>query len=154
MTKEISLIVNGSERTVQVEDHWTLLDLLHDALELRGTKDGCGEGVCGTCTVLVNGRAVRACLTLAVHARGAEVISIEGLAHNGELHRVQTAFLESGAVQCGYCTPGIIMMTTALLMENSKPTRSEVREALAGNLCRCSGYTKIVDAVMTASGSE
>ncbi len=152
MNQEISLVVNGTSHTVRVGDHWTLLDLLHDALDLRGTKDGCGEGVCGACTVLVNDRAVRACLTLAAHVQGAEVVTIEGLARDDELDPVQRTFLELGAVQCGYCTPGVIMMAKALLGENPRPTREEVREALAGNLCRCSGYTKIIDAVMAASG--
>ena len=154
MNQEISLVVNGTSHTVRVGDHWTLLDLLHDALDLRGTKDGCGEGVCGTCTVLVNDRAVRACLTLAAHVQGAGVVTIEGLARDGELDPVQRTFLELGAVQCGYCTPGMIMMSKALLGENPRPTRQEVREALAGNLCRCSGYTKIIDAVMAASGAD
>ncbi|MEE9198349.1 MAG: (2Fe-2S)-binding protein [Dehalococcoidia bacterium] len=154
MMLELSLVINGEARTVRVEEHWTLLDLLRDGLDLQGTKDSCGEGVCGACTVLLNGRAVRACLTLAAHARDREVVTIEGLARNGQLDRVQRAFLESGAVQCGYCTPGMIIMTTALLMDNPRPSREEVREALAGNLCRCSGYTKIVDAVIAASGGE
>lgn len=154
MTQEISLVVNGTSHTVKVEDHWTLLDLLHDALDLRGTKDGCGEGVCGACTVLVNGRAVRACLTLLAYVQGAEVVTIEGLARDDELDPVQRTFLELGAVQCGYCTPGMIMMVKALLGENPNPTRDEVREALAGNLCRCSGYTKIIDAVMAARGAD
>ncbi len=154
MNQEINLVVNGTSHAVRVGDHWTLLDLLHDALDLRGTKDGCGEGVCGTCTVLVNDRAVRACLTLAAHVQGAEVVTIEGLARDGELDRVQRTFLELGAVQCGYCTPGMIMMSKALLGENPRPTRQEVREALAGNLCRCSGYTKIIDAVMAARGAD
>ena len=154
MNQEISLVVNGSSHTVRVGDHWTLLDLLHDALDLRGTKDGCGEGVCGACTVLVNGRAVRACLTLAAYVQGAEVVTIEGLARDDELDPVQRTFLELGAVQCGYCTPGMIMMAKALLGENPNPTRDEVREALAGNLCRCSGYTKIIDAVMAVRGAD
>lgn len=154
MNLEISLVVNGASHTVKVGDHWTLLDLLHDALDLRGTKDGCGEGVCGACTVLVNDRAVRACLTLAAHVQGAEVVTIEGLARDDELDPVQRTFLELGAVQCGYCTPGMIMMAKALLGENPNPTRQEVREALAGNLCRCSGYTKIIDAVMAAGGAD
>lgn len=154
MNQEISLVVNGTSHTVKVEDHWTLLDLLHDALDLKGTKDGCGEGVCGACTVLVNGRAVRACLTLAAYVQGAEVVTIEGLARDDELDPVQRTFLELGAVQCGYCTPGMIMMAKALLGENPNPTRDEVREALAGNLCRCSGYTKIIDAVMAVRGAD
>ncbi len=154
MNQEISLVVNGTSHTVRVGDHWTLLDLLHDALDLRGTKDGCGEGVCGACTVLVNDRAVRACLILAAHVQEAEVVTIEGLARDGELDPVQRTFLELGAVQCGYCTPGMIMMSKALLGENPRPTRQEVREALAGNLCRCSGYTKIIDAVMAVRGAD
>lgn len=154
MNQEISLVVNGTSHTVRVGDHWTLLDLLHDALDLKGTKDGCGEGVCGACTVLVNGRAVRACLTLAAYVQGAEVVTIEGLARDDELDPVQRTFLELGAVQCGYCTPGMIMMAKALLGENPNPTRDEVREALAGNLCRCSGYTKIIDAVMAVRGAD
>lgn len=152
MAVTVNLLINGIDRTLAVEDHWTLLDMLRDGLDLKGVKDSCGEGVCGACTVLVDGRAVRACLTLAAHARGRQVITIEGLAKEGQLDPVQRAFLEHGAAQCGYCTPGMIMMVKALLLENQKPSREEVREALAGNLCRCTGYTKIIDAAIAASG--
>ncbi|MEE9261973.1 MAG: (2Fe-2S)-binding protein [Dehalococcoidia bacterium] len=152
MALTVSLSVNGVARTVSVEDHWTLLDMLHDRLDLKGVKDSCGEGVCGACTVLLDGRAVRACLTLAAHTRGQQIVTIEGLAREGQLDPVQKAFLEHGAAQCGYCTPGMILMVKALLLENPKPSRGEIREALAGNLCRCTGYTKIIDAAIAASG--
>lgn len=150
----IRLKVNGSDYALEVPAHKTLLQVLREDLDLMGTKEGCGEGECGACTVLVNGRPVTSCLMLAAQADGKEITTIEGLAAGGELHPLQKAFIEHGAVQCGYCSPGMILSAKALLDENPHPTEAEVREALAGNLCRCTGYKKIVQAVLAASGSS
>jgi carbon-monoxide dehydrogenase small subunit len=128
-----------------------VLDLLRDGLSLMGTKDGCGEGVCGTCTVLADGRPIRACLVLAAHVRGGSLVTVEGLETDGRLDPLQTAFAEHGAAQCGFCTPGMLLAAKALLAENAAPTEHDVREALAGNLCRCTGYSKIVEAVLAAA---
>ena len=130
--------------------HWTVLDLLRDGLALTGTKDGCGEGVCGACTVLLDGRPIRACLVLAARVDGRSLLTIEGLAGDG-LDPLQEAFARRGAAQCGFCTPGMILSARALLAVNRAPTAHEVREALAGNLCRCTGYVKIVEAVLAAA---
>ena len=152
MTKEIAtFIVNGEPREVIVEPQMTLLEVLRDKLGLTGPKYGCGTGDCGACTVLVDGKAVFSCLTLAITAKEKNILTIEGVAKGNVLHPIQKAFLESGGVQCGYCTPGMIVITKALLEENPNPTRDEVRAYLAGNLCRCTGYTKIVDAVLAAA---
>ena len=134
-----------------VEPWRALSEILRYELGLTGTKIGCNDGNCGACTVLMNGEAVRSCLVLAAHADGKEIMTIEGLAHAGALHPIQEAFVEHFAVQCGYCTPGMIMQSKALLDENPTPTETEVREALHGNLCRCTGYVKIVEAVLAAS---
>lgn len=150
----VSLTVNGTHHEVDVPPTFRLIDLLRDELGLTGTKEGCGAGECGSCTVLLDGRAVCSCLVLAVQARGRQVTTIEGLAENGELHVLQRMFIDKGAVQCGYCTPGMIMSAKALLDENPHPTEADIRKALAGNLCRCTGYTAIVEAVMAAAESS
>lgn len=142
--------VNGECYEVAVEPNRTLLEVLCEVLGLSGTKLGCNEGDCGACTVLLDGKAVCSCLTLAVEAQGKEIITIEGLASNGKLHPIQQAFIDHFAVQCGYCTPGMIISAKALLDENPDPTEDEVRRALQGNLCRCTGYVKIVEAVLAA----
>jgi carbon-monoxide dehydrogenase small subunit len=147
----VTLEVNGDACEVFVEPARTLLDVLRADLGLTGTKTNCLEAECGACTVLVDGLAVNACLYLAVAARGRAVTTIEGLAPGGTLHPLQQAFIDRGAVQCGYCIPGAILAAKAYLAENPAPTEAEVREALAGNLCRCTGYQKIVDAVLGAA---
>jgi len=147
----LSLTVNGEEHELAVRQNATLLEVLRDDLQLYGAKEGCGEGACGSCTVLLNGRPVRSCLTLALEAGDQEVTTIEGLAKNGCLTPLQQAFVDHGAVQCGFCTPGMILVATALLNENPAPTEAEVRAALSGNICRCTGYAKIVEAVLAAS---
>jgi aerobic-type carbon monoxide dehydrogenase small subunit (CoxS/CutS family) len=147
----LTFTLNGRPCATDAPDHWTVLDLLRDGLSLMGTKYGCGEGVCGTCTVLADGRPLRACLVLAAHVRGRELVTVEGLEVDGRLDRLQTAFAELGAAQCGFCTPGMLLSAMALLAERPAPTEDEVREALAGNLCRCTGYTKIVEAVLAAA---
>jgi len=150
----LAFTLNGQPCTAEAPDHWTVLDLLRDGLGLMGTKYGCGEGVCGTCTVLADGRPIRACLVLAAHVRGRALVTVEGLEVDGRLDPLQTTFAERGASQCGYCTPGIMLAAKALLLENPAPTEHEVREALSGNLCRCTGYTKIIEAVLAAAGSR
>lgn len=153
MTRSISLTVNGDPLELEVSDNWTLLHLVKNELGLIGTKDGCRQGVCGSCTVLVDGVPIRSCLALAARCDGKSVTTIEGLGANGALHRLQQAFIDAGAVQCGYCTPGILLTMAAFLEENPTPTEEEVREALIGNLCRCTGYARIVRAVTEASTS-
>lgn len=154
MTKEIAtFLVNGDEREVIIEPHMLLIDVLRDKMGLTGTKYACGAGDCGACTVLIDGVPSYACLTLAVTARGKSILTIEGLAEGGDLHPIQKAFVEKGAIQCGYCTPGMVLSTKALLDENPTPTREEIKQALAGNLCRCTGYVKIVDAVEAAAAA-
>ena len=143
----VTLSVNGQPRELHAQPWHTLLDRLRDQLLLTGVKRGCDQGVCGACTVLMDGHTVCACLALAVDCAGADIITIEGLAEDGRLSPVQQAFAEAGAVQCGFCTPGMILAATALLSENPAPTEEEIREGLSGNLCRCSGYTKIFQAV-------
>jgi len=152
MTKRsIKLKVNGNQYQIETEPNFTLLNLLRDNLGLTGSKDGCQEGECGTCTVLLDGQPVNSCLTLAAQCDGRAVVTIEGIAQNGKLHPVQQAFVEAGAVQCGYCTPGMILSSVALLENNISPTDAEIRTALAGNLCRCTGYNKIIEAVELAA---
>jgi carbon-monoxide dehydrogenase small subunit len=147
----IQLTVNGEEYEAAVAPNRTLLEVLRDNLYLTGTKEGCGEGACGTCTVLLDGKPVRSCLTLAVEVQGREITTIEGLAPMGELHPVQRAFVEYGAIQCGFCSPGMILTTKALLEENPSPTEQEARQAVSGNVCRCTGYAKIVEAMLKAA---
>ena len=147
----VALHVNGRVHEVAVAPNRILLDALREDLRLTGTKQGCGAGDCGTCTVLLDGRPVNACLILAVQAEGHEVVTIEGVARGAELHPLQRAFIEHGAVQCGFCTPGMVLSGVALLEENADPTPDEVRVAISGNLCRCTGYQKIVEAVMAAA---
>ena len=147
----ISFTLNGTRRHLEVRPEETLLDLLREDLGLTGTKHGCDGGECGACTVLVNGRPVSSCLVLAPSIREREVMTIEGLADNGKLHPVQQAFIDHGAPQCGFCSPGMILTAKAFLEANPAPTRAEVRRALAGNLCRCTGYMKMIDAVMDAA---
>jgi carbon-monoxide dehydrogenase small subunit len=147
----INLRINGQTREVAVEPSWTLLETVREALGYTGAKEGCGTGDCGACSMLVDGRLITSCLMLAPQADGREIVSIEGLATNGTLHPVQQAFIDTGGVQCGFCTPGMVMAATDLLTHNPKPTFEEVREGLAGNLCRCTGYTKIFQAVELAA---
>ncbi len=150
MRVHIKLTVNGQEWDLLVEPRRTLLDALRYDLGLTGAKEGCGNGNCGTCTVLLNGRVVNSCLMLAVEAQGQEVLTIEGLAQAGELHALQQAFIREGAVQCGFCTPGLVLSAKAFLDATPRPTEAEVRRAIAGNLCRCTGYDKVVRAIMAA----
>lgn len=147
----ITLTVNGRKYTDEVSPTMRLVDLLRDKFYLNGSKEGCGEGECGACTVLMDGKAVLSCLVLAFQADGSEIITIEGLSRNGELDPIQQAFVDNGAIQCGYCTPGMIMSAKALLMKNAEPTEEDIRTAISGNLCRCTGYTKIVDAIKEAA---
>ncbi|MBI2953888.1 MAG: (2Fe-2S)-binding protein [Chloroflexi bacterium] len=148
----IKLTVNGREEDVRVSPHKTLLEVLRDDLSLTGAKNGCEDGSCGTCTVLLDGAAVRSCLLLAMEAQGHEIVTIEGLSDGQNMSPLQEIFVNQGAVQCGFCSPGMILTAKALLDSASSPTETEIREAISGNLCRCTGYTKIVEAVMAASG--
>ena len=147
----MSLTVNGRGRRVDVQHHWTLLRVLREVLDLTGAKVGCDRGECGACTVAVEGQPVYACQMLALQARGKEVVTVEGLAEEEALHPVQRAFLEEDAGQCGYCTPGFVMAAYALLLRNPTPSEGEIREALAGNLCRCNAYGRIIEAVKAAA---
>jgi carbon-monoxide dehydrogenase small subunit len=147
----LSMKLNGEEVTLQVRPSAMLVEVLRDQLELTGTKVACGEGECGACTVLLDGKPVNSCLVPALKAQGREVMTVEGLASLGELHPLQKAFVEHGAVQCGYCTPGMLMSAKALLDHNPNPTEDEIRLAISGNLCRCTGYAKIVEAIQAAS---
>jgi len=154
MGKEIAnFIVNGNEYDAIIEPHMLLIDVLRDEIGLTGAKYACGAGDCGSCTVLIDGKPSFSCLTLAGTAKGKNILTIEGMADGNTLHPIQQAFVVSGAVQCGFCTPGMVMSTKVLLDENPEPTRGEVKTALAGNLCRCTGYVKIVDAVEVAAGT-
>ena len=147
----IVITVNRQPHSIEVEAHHTLLEVIRDQLGLTGAKECCAQGECGACTVLLNGRAVDSCLVLGVEADGQEVITIEGLAAEGRFDPLQTAFLEKGAVQCGFCIPGMILAAKHLLASNPRPDVSEIQEALAGNLCRCGGYSRIIEAVVAAA---
>lgn len=153
MKQALRLTINGEEQEFVAEPGLTLLDLLRDQVELTGCRRGCDSGYCGACTVLLNGKAVHSCSVLAVAVDGAQVLTVEGLARDGTLHPVQEAFMEHGAIQCGYCTPGMILSSVALLEENPSPSEEDVRAYLSGNLCRCTGYVRIVRAVLAASAA-
>jgi carbon-monoxide dehydrogenase small subunit len=148
---QLRIIVNGKPREITVPSHMTLLQMLKEKLVLTGTKEGCGVGECGACTVILDGRAVNACLVLAASADGMEVRTIEGEEEGGELSLLQKSFIEHGALQCGFCTPGMIMSARDLLRRNPRPEREEIVEAISGNLCRCTGYEPIVDAIESAA---
>jgi len=149
--EEIVLKVNGTDYTVSIEPWRTLVEVLRENLGLTGTKKSCSEGECGACTVIMDGRPVASCLVLAMDAQGKEILTIEGLSEGEKLHPIQEAFLKHGAIQCGFCTPGMVMAAKGLLDENPKPTVAEARKAISGNLCRCTGYQHIVDSIMAAS---
>lgn len=153
-TVSIEVTINGRKRSFEVAAHHTLLDVLRDDLGLTGTKECCLVGECGACTVVVDGRAMNSCLMLAVEVDGAEVTTVEGLAPDGELSTLQQAYLDTGAAQCGFCIPGQLMSSHALLLQNPDPTVEEIHEALAGNLCRCAGYEQITEAVLAAAAGE
>ena len=144
----LKIRVNGQDHVLRVEPYRTLLEILRYELGLTGTKEGCGSGNCGSCTVLLNGKAVNSCLILAAEVEGKDITTIEGLSSQGGLHPLQRAFIDEGAVQCGFCTPGVILTAKAFLDENPHPTEAQIRLAIAGNLCRCTGYDKIVRAIM------
>jgi carbon-monoxide dehydrogenase small subunit len=147
----ITLRVNGQEHEIAVLPNRTLLEVLREDLALTGTKEGCDDGVCGACTVLVDAKPVRACLLLAIQARGREILTIEGVAEGERLHPIQQAFIDHGAIQCGFCTPGMILAARALLEETAQPTDHEIKRAISGNFCRCTGYNKIVKAIGSAA---
>jgi len=153
MKRKIEFILNGKSTSLEAPNHRLLLDLLRDEMGLTGTKEGCGTGDCGACTVYLNGKPVNACLILAGELDGADIMTIEGLKIGPELHPIQKAFIQDGGAQCGYCTPGMLMMSKALLDENPNPTKEEIRFALSGNLCRCTGYAKIIEAVQDAAAA-
>jgi carbon-monoxide dehydrogenase small subunit len=149
--EQITLIVNGQRHELLIKPWATLLDVLREELGLTGAKEGCGVGECGACTVIMEGRIVNACLVLAAEAREKEIITIEGLAKGAELHPIQQAFVDIGGLQCGFCTPGMVLSTKALLDRNTDPTDEEIRKGLEGNFCRCTGYTKIIESVRAAA---
>lgn len=155
MSQKISFILNGKKVLAETEPHHTLLQLIREKLGLLGTKEGCGLGDCGACTVLIEGMAVNSCLYPALEADGKEVTTIEGISdRDGNLHPLQKAFVEHGAIQCGFCTPGLVLSAKALLDENPQPTEEEIRRAIAGNLCRCTGYVQIVEAIKSVGSKE
>src|SRR3954447_25152361 len=151
MKKKIQFTLNGRSTSLELAEHRLLLDLLRDEIGLTGTKEGCGTGDCGACTVLMNGKPVNSCLVLSGELEGMDIVTIEGLKIGAELHAIQRAFVQDGGAQCGYCTPGMLMMSKALLDENPNPSEEEIRFALSGNLCRCTGYAKIIQAVQDAA---
>ncbi len=155
MAREVAFVFNGNKIKMKIEDHWTLLHLIREELGYMGTKEGCGSGECGACTVIVDGDAVNACLYLAAEIEGKALLTIEGLAaHDGTLHPVQKAFVVHGGIQCGFCTPGMIMSAKALLQEKPHASEKEIKTAIAGNLCRCTGYVQIIDSIKSVSGAE
>ena len=151
MSLTINLTVNGNTQSATAEPSTSLLDFLRDTLNYKGTKLCCNTGECGACTIIYNGKPINSCVTLAADANGAEIVTIEGLADGDKLHRVQQAFIDTGAVQCGYCTPGYIISVKVLLDRTKEPTPEDIEEAVSGNICRCTGYTKIVDAIQLAA---
>ena len=151
LKKLIELKINGDVHEVAIDPRRTLVEVLREDLDLTGTKESCGDGDCGACTVLMDGKPVNGCLVLALEAQGKDIVTIEGIAKNGKLHPVQQAFIDHFAIQCGFCTPGMIISSVALLGRNPHPTEDEVRKAIAGNLCRCTGYVKIVEAILATA---
>ena len=150
----IELKVNGESYEVAVDTHRTLLEVLRENLGLTGAKEGCDLGTCGACTVLIDGKAVLSCITLAIDSQNKEITTIEGLAQDGKLHPLQQNFVDHGAIQCGFCTPGMVLSALPMLKKNPKPTPEEVKRSISGNLCRCTGYTKIIEAIMATVNSE
>lgn len=148
--KTINLTINGKNLEINIGKDMRLIDLLRDELKLLGTKEGCGEGECGACTIIMDGETVNSCLVMAFQANGSNILTIEGMEKEGNIHPIQKAYIDVGAVQCGFCIPGMILSTKALLDKNPTPNRSEIREAISGNLCRCTGYNKIINATEKA----
>jgi carbon-monoxide dehydrogenase small subunit len=149
--RKIKFILNGKQYELKVKPWQTLLELIREGLNLTGTKEGCGQGECGSCTVIMGGKTVNSCLVPAIEADGQEIITIEGLADNDKLHPIQEAFVTHSGMQCGFCTPGMIMSAKALLDNNPDPTQAEIRESISGNFCRCTGYTKIIESISAAA---
>lgn len=154
MKYKVSFILNGEEIDHYVDTHYTLLRMLREDFDLTGAKEGCGAGECGACTVIMNGKAVNACLVMAPEVDGKDILTIEGLSDGRNLDPLQVSFIENAALQCGYCTPGMIMTAKALLEENPNPTRDEIKEGISGNLCRCTGYKKIIEAIEAVANGE
>ncbi len=150
----LSIVVNGEQFELAIAPNETLLSVLRDRLQLKGVKEGCGEGACGACTVIMDGHPVRSCLTLALEADGSEITTIEGLVEDGNLHPLQQSFIDRGAVQCGFCTPGQILSAKALLDRSASPSEDDIKTALAGNMCRCTGYSKILEAVKAVAQTD
>jgi aerobic-type carbon monoxide dehydrogenase small subunit (CoxS/CutS family) len=153
-THKINVTINGGLEQVDVPSNMTLLSMLREKLAITGTKNGCAAGECGACTILMNGEPVNSCMVLAVEADGAELVTVEGLAREGELDVIQKTIIDKGGVQCGFCTPGILISAKALLARNPNPSEADIREALVGNLCRCTGYVRIIEAVQAAAGQQ
>ncbi len=152
MRRDLSFVLNGENVKAEIEPEWTLLYVLREVFELKGTKEGCGYGECGACTVVINNKAVNSCIYPALEAEGKTVVTIEGLmSKEGALHAIQQAFIDHGAVQCGFCSPGMIMSAYALFQEKPDPTEEEIKESIEGNLCRCTGYVKIIDAIKSVA---
>ena len=154
MNHHIDMTVNGQKVSAEVPSHRTMLEFLRDRMNLIGAKEGCGDGECGACTVLMDGEPVRACLILAVEAQDADIVTIEGISSGNELHPLQQSFVDSGAVQCGFCTPGLILAAKALLDRHPRPTEEQIREAVGGHLCRCTGYETIFQAIRSITNKE